>query len=161
MQRLGNGLGLCPGAWYLRPWPVTMQTTASDPPMCPSCLATEAPAMEIAAAGSTKISLLQVPQTTPLECHMIQVSSLVFIAQSIPSPPQVAGTLDETGDPRLWFRVAGRLSTGPHREKETITALEICFLTATELVRLVRAKELSALELTYGGAPSADRACQP
>jgi Asp-tRNA(Asn)/Glu-tRNA(Gln) amidotransferase A subunit family amidase len=30
---------------------------------------------------------------------------------------------------------------------ETITALEICFLTATELVRLVRAKELSALEV--------------
>ncbi|HSK85052.1 MAG TPA: amidase family protein, partial [Rubrobacter sp.] len=79
---------------------------------------------------------------------MIQVSTLVFIAQSIPPPPQVSGTLDEAGDPRLWFRIAGRLSTGPpHREKETITASEICFLTATELVRLVRAKELSALEV--------------
>ena len=35
----------------------------------------------------------------------------------------------------------------PHREKETIIASEIYFLTATELVRLVRAKELSALEV--------------
>jgi hypothetical protein len=79
---------------------------------------------------------------------LIHVSSLVFIASSVPSQPQVSGTLDEAGDPRLWFRVAGRLSTGPqHREMETITALEICFLTATELVRLVRAKELSALEV--------------
>src|SRR5215211_6460974 len=66
----------------------------------------------------------------------------------MPSPPQASGTLDEPGDPRLWFRVAGRLSTGPpHIEKETITASEICFLTATELVRLVRVKELSALEV--------------
>src|SRR5918995_6782644 len=66
----------------------------------------------------------------------------------MPPPPQVSGTLDEAGDPLLWFRVAGRLSTGPpNREKETITASEICFLTATELVRHVRAKELSALEV--------------
>jgi hypothetical protein len=66
--------------------------------------------------------------------------SLVLIAQSIPSPPKGYGTLDEAGDPRLWFRVTGRPSTGPpHREKETITASEIYFLTATELVRLVRA----------------------
>ena len=57
----------------------------------------------------------------------------------IPSPLLVSGTLDEAGDPRLWFRVARRLSTGPHRVKETITASEIYFLTATELVRLVRA----------------------
>ena len=79
---------------------------------------------------------------------MIQVSSLVFIAQSVPSLPQVSGTLDEAGDPRLWFRVAGRLSTvPPYREKETMSAPEICFLTATELVRLVRAKKLSALEV--------------
>ena len=71
---------------------------------------------------------------------MMQVSSLVLIAQSIPSPPKGSGTLDEAGDPRLWFRVAGRPSTGPpHREKETLTASEIYFLTATELVRLVRA----------------------
>jgi amidase len=34
-----------------------------------------------------------------------------------------------------------------HREKETMSAPKICFLTATELVRLVRAKELSALEV--------------
>ena len=41
----------------------------------------------------------------------------------------VSGTLDEAGDHRLWFRVAGRPSTGPpHREKETLTASEICFL---------------------------------
>jgi Amidase len=94
------------------------------------------------------VSLLPVPHTIPLKCPLIQDSSLVFIAQSIPSPPQGSGTLDEAGDPQLWFRVAGRLSTGlPHREKETITASEICFLTATELVRLVRAKELSALEV--------------
>ena len=64
------------------------------------------------------------------------------------NPAQVSGTLDEAGDHLLWFRVAGRLSTvPPHREKETIIASEICFLTATELVRLVRAKELSALEV--------------
>jgi hypothetical protein len=59
------------------------------------------------------VSLLPVPQTTPLEYPLIQVSSLVFIAQSIPSAPQVSGRLDEAGDPRLWFRVAGRLSTVP------------------------------------------------
>ena len=58
----------------------------------------------------------------------------------MPSLPQVSGTLDEAGDHLLWFLVAGRLSTvPPHREKETIIASEICFLTATELVRLVRA----------------------
>src|SRR5919112_4239562 len=33
------------------------------------------------------------------------------------------------------------------REKETMSAPKICFLTATELVRLVRAKKLSALEV--------------
>jgi amidase len=34
-----------------------------------------------------------------------------------------------------------------HREKETMSAPKICLLTATELVRRVRAKELSALEV--------------
>ena len=63
------------------------------------------------------------------------------------NPAQVSGTLDEAGDHLLWFRVAGVLPVPPHREKETIIASEICFLTATELVRLVRAKELSALEV--------------
>ena len=76
------------------------------------------------------------------------------------NPAQVSGTLDEAGDHLLWFRVAGRLSTvPPHREKETIIASEICFLTATELVRLVR--EGAICPGGYGGAPSADRACQP
>jgi hypothetical protein len=84
------------------------------------------------------VSLLPVPHTIPLECPMIQVSSLVYIAQSVPSLPQGSGTLDEAGGPRLWFRVARRLSIGPpHREKETITASEICILTTAELVRLV------------------------
>ena len=44
-----------------------------------------------------------------------------------------SGRLDEAGDPRPWFRV--------------MPAPEICFLTANELVRLMRAKEFSALEV--------------
>jgi amidase len=44
-----------------------------------------------------------------------------------------SGRVDEAGYPGLWFRV--------------VPAPEICFLTATELVRLLRAKELSALEV--------------
>jgi hypothetical protein len=64
------------------------------------------------------------------------------------SLPQVSGTLDEAGDPRLWFRIAGRLSTAPpYREKETMSAPRICFLTTTDLVRLLRAWRY---ELAYG-----------
>jgi hypothetical protein len=59
------------------------------------------------------VSLLPVPQTTPLECPLIHVSSLVFLLNPCRPCHKVAGTLDEAGDPRLWFRVAGRLSTVP------------------------------------------------
>jgi hypothetical protein len=103
------------------------------------------------------VSLLPFSPTT--QCSMIQASSLVFIARPCPPLARVSGTLDEAGDPRLWLCVAGRLSvTPPHRERETMPAPEICFLRATELVRLLRAKELSAREVMEAHLAQIERA---
>jgi hypothetical protein len=106
------------------------------------------------------VSLLPVPQTTPLECPIIQVS-LVFIANPYHPRRKSPAGLTKPVIPDYGFALAGGCLLGRRTQREGDDVRAQDLLPDSHRAGASRSREGAIRSGGHGGAPSADRACQP